>query len=53
VPEGWTQNELSQYGCFVCSRTSKVSHYALNEPLPASTFQVKFPSDVGKFDSSP
>jgi beta-lactamase regulating signal transducer with metallopeptidase domain len=51
VPDGWTQNELSQYGCFVCSRTSKVSQYAVNEPLPASTFQIKFPSNVGKFDS--
>ena len=49
VPEGWTRMELSNYGCFVRSSTSKVTQYAVNEPLPPSAFQVKFPSGTGTF----
>jgi beta-lactamase regulating signal transducer with metallopeptidase domain len=54
VPDGWTNKMLSQYGCFVCAISSKVAQYAVNEPLPASTFQIKFPSGTRGFqDGSP
>ena len=51
VPDGWTQKQLGQYGCFVTSITSKVSKYAMNERLTASTFAIKFPSDAEGFEN--
>jgi len=52
VPDGWTEKQLGQYGCFVSSITSRVYQYAVNEPLPASTFQIKLPSGVGTFQDA-
>jgi hypothetical protein len=53
VPDGWTKNQLGEYGSLLSSITAKVSQYALNEPLPASTFQIKFPPGVDTFQSAP
>jgi hypothetical protein len=50
APDGWKQGHLGAYGCFVYSITSKVAQYALNERLPKSTFEIKFPPKVGGFE---
>lgn len=51
LPDGWTERQLGQYGCFVYSRTSKVAQYTVNEPLPALTFQIKFPAATRTFQN--
>ncbi len=50
APDGWKHGQLGAYGCFVCSITSKVAQYALNERLPTSTFAIKFPPQAGGFE---
>jgi hypothetical protein len=51
IPSGWNETILGASGDLMESLTANVSEFAINQPIPASAFQIEFPGGTQIDDS--